>query len=113
MDSIEILIQNTVGQEYSCIQEGDVVIVPCYLITPLEMSGLRGNGNRVNHTLQCEICLFVETRKKAVEMATILQEIFLKNQYACTDPRIEYEKNAKAWKIIFLAEGIIERNEIE
>ena len=113
MNSIEKLIQNTVGQEYSCIQEGDTVQVPCYLVTPLGLGGLRGNGKSVNSIVQYEICFFVESRVKAVDIAVLIKDLFSKNQYACMDPQIEHEKNAKAWKIIFLIEGVLERNETE
>lgn len=111
MDNLEKIIRNTVGNEYSCIQEGDVILTPCYLITPYGTGGLRGNGKNVNSTVQCEICLFEESRTDAVAIATLLQREFQQNQYACVDPQIQYEKNAKAWKIIFLVEGILERNE--
>lgn len=113
MDNLETLIQTAVGQEYSCIQEGDVVIPPCYLITPYGIGGLRGNGSCVNSTVQYEICFFMESRLKAVEIAVLLQKRFQYNKYACTDPQIQHEKNAKAWKVIFLIEGMLERNEME
>ena len=111
MDSIEILIRTAVGTGYNCIQEGDTVLVPCYLVTPLSTGGLRGNGKKVNSTAQYEVCFFAESRTEALEIAVLVQELLLNNQYACMDPAIEYEKNAKAWKIIFLIEGILERNE--
>lgn len=113
MDNLEALVRTAVESEYSCIQEGDTVLVPCYLVTPLSISGLKGNGKNVNSTVQYEICFFVESRVKAVKIAALIQDLVLENQYACMDPQIEYERNAKAWKIIFLIEGMLERNETE
>ena len=110
MNKLEMLVQNALGKQYSCIQDGDAVIVPCYLITPYGVGTLKGNGMCVEQTLQCEVCFFVESREKAFNLATQLNCVFLKNQYVCSDPGIEYEKNAKAWKVIFLVEYVIERN---
>ena len=110
MDKLETLICDSVGKAYNCIRDGDAVIAPCYLITPYGVGTLKGNGTCVGQTLQCEVCFFVESREKAFDIATQLNCIFLKNQYVCSDPGIEYEKNAKAWKVIFLVEYVIERN---
>lgn len=111
MDKFQMLVQNALGNQYSCIQDGDVVITPCYLIAPYGLGALKGNGICAEQTLRCEVCFFVETRKIATEIASQMQQVFLRNHYICTDPEMEYEKNAKAWKVIFLVEYVIERNE--
>lgn len=111
MDRLEKVIRNTVGEQFSCIQEGDVVISPCYLITPFGVGGLKGNGSCTEQFVQCEICFFVETRSDAVSVAVDMANVLPENDYICTDPQIEYEKNAKSWKVIFLAEYVVERNE--
>lgn len=110
MDSLEKVIQNAVGKQYSCIQDGDAVIAPCYLIAPFGVGGLKGNGSCIEQFVQCEICFFVEKRSDAVSVAVDMANVLSENDYVCTDPQIEYEKNAKSWKVIFLAEYIVERN---
>ena len=62
MDKLETLICDSVGKAYSCIQDGDAVIVPCYLITPYGVGTLKGNGMCVEQTLQCEVCFFVDNK---------------------------------------------------
>ena len=113
MDKLEILLQNWAGKEYSCIQEGDVAIAPCYLVNPYGMGALKGNGICAEQTLQSEVCFFVETKKTAVEIATQLRQRFVMNKYVCMDLEIEYEKSAKAWRVILLVEHVLERNETE
>ena len=110
MDKLKNLMQEALGKEYSCIQDGDAIMTPCYLITPFGVGGLKGNGSCIEQFVRCEICLFVETRSDAVTVAVDMSNVLSENDYICTDPQIEYEKNAKSWKVIFLAEYVVERN---
>ena len=110
MDKLEKVIQNAVGKQYSCIQDGDAVVVPCYLIVPFGVSGLKGNGSCVEQVVLCEVSFFVETRSDAVSVAVDMANVLKEHGYVCADTQIGYEKNAKSWKVIFLAEYVVERN---
>ena len=111
MDKLIELITNSLGKSYPEIKEGDVITPPCFVLTPYGLNGLKGNGIPVENTVSYEICVFTYGRMEALAVSLKMKNDLAENGYACTDPYIEYEKNAKSWKIIIQAEGILERND--